>query len=190
MIVHIDCISIIHVHEATVSLCYLFLLFYLWAFVFCLPLMYFTGYFQMSSSHESYPCTLCPRVYKHKSHLVRHRHMHHGGSGGGSSRHRVKTTCEYCERVFTSQRDLKSHVSRHHTGAAYFRCVVCDQRLITHSLLKRHIITQHPGHRVIIAMVWTINTTRSSSPLEPKMTSSVFMFFSAIKQFLTPAFVC
>ncbi len=97
------------------------------------------------SAHEKlhpeimYQCPECPRTFKGKHNLARHKRSHDGNLG------RTKMfKCSFCESSFHWKHQWQDHENRH-KGIKPHHCNVCEASFVARCDLSRHMKI-HAGH--------------------------------------------
>lgn len=105
-----------------------------------------------------FPCTACPKKFKHKTHLQNHLESVHGTERkfkykSNFQKHLLNAhptnpterrfSCIMCPKVFKWQNNLQKHLrSAHHTDKI-FPCTMCTKIFNRNMNLKRHIQNVH-----------------------------------------------
>ncbi|KAJ3661064.1 hypothetical protein Zmor_005485 [Zophobas morio] len=82
---------------------------------------------------ETWTCDLCPRTYKYKSNLTKHRSHHF----------EPKKPCPQCGKCFHDESSVKQHIFYVHSNKKDFVCHICDYATLTKYSLQLHIIRKH-----------------------------------------------
>ena len=86
---------------------------------------------------RQHQCGSCSRAFKCVAHLRRHQRSHSGEK---------PYMCPFCPAAFSHSTNLKNHV-RTHTGEKPYRCESCPAAFKRSSTLKRHVLSMHNSER-------------------------------------------
>ncbi|EDW39841.1 GL16049 [Drosophila persimilis] len=109
--------------------------------------------------YHQFKCSLCPKSYKHKSNLNRHKNVHTGirphKCSDCSKAFRLKTylqahirthtderpyKCEHCSKTFKHKKSLKNH-SRTHSEERPHKCMHCSKSFSHSGTFRNHVRT-------------------------------------------------
>ena len=87
------------------------------------------------TEEKSFPCSLCPAVFKDNRGLKFHSEKHSGNV----------EKCPICDRVFQGKMLLKRHIKRTHNMAERYHCNQCEKSYKNKQGLQTHIDMVHSG---------------------------------------------
>ncbi|XP_035713616.1 zinc finger protein 37 homolog [Folsomia candida] len=119
-----------------------------------------------------FPCTLCGKKFKRRSHLETHIHSHttektyNCSTCGRSFAHKASVTqhekthleksardmLQYrvCPQTFSSKKSLQGHIRVLHENQRNYPCAFCDKRFANTTNLKVHLERRHPTGKELI----------------------------------------
>ncbi|OXA47567.1 zinc finger protein 25 [Folsomia candida] len=96
------------------------------------------------TTEKPYNCATCGRGFAHKGQMKNHEMTHFGKSARDVSK------CHLCPKTFLTRNGLQGHIRVVHENQRNYPCTFYDKRFSISSHLKRHVEAKHPANKELI----------------------------------------
>lgn len=96
------------------------------------------SHMEIHETNENFKCNICDEIFGRKYKLLLHMQEHEKNTNENNF------SCRKCKKEFSILENLYEHLRAHkQTDNEKFKCLHCDERSISKSGLKAHIVSEH-----------------------------------------------